>query len=431
MTRVVVTGLEMITPCGPDRETSWQGFLSGKSVCRWLESDEVTRPPGQTPLSRLAGAPALSHPPDRLCPAAWTWAELLTRAALKDAGFDPVDGSPEGRRRWGVAMGSSKGPFEAWTKWYGERVARLDDARPDDIPWTALWPSSTGEIVARTAHTGGPLITPVAACATGLMACLAGIRWIQHGVCDVVLAGSLETGFTELQASSYRRLGVLAEIDGDPATAIRPFDVQRTGFLMGTGGAIFVLESLEHAAARGQTWYAEWLAGGEASDATSLVQVAQQPVALTHLIQNVLREPQLRSHAIDYLQLHGTGTLDNDRYEAQALRAALGEEAEQIPASSLKGTIGHLLGGAASVEMGATFLALRDGWLPPTANLNQPARECPLQHIQQTALRRPIETALKVSLGFGGHLGVAAWRRGNRQAVRCQPVDKYRIGMGH
>jgi 3-oxoacyl-[acyl-carrier-protein] synthase II len=197
---------------------------------------------------------------------------------------------------------------------------------------------------------------------------------------------------------------VLASGFADPAAACRPYDRNRNGFLPGEGAAILVLERSDQALARGRKPYAEWIAAGRASDPSGMTRVEREPVGLARLITDVLRRGQVAPAELDYINLHGTATRDNDLCETRALKLALGGEANRIPCSSLKGTIGHLLGAAGSVELAATLLALRDGQIPPTANLTDPDPECDLDYTPLAARARPLRTALKLSLGFGGHL---------------------------
>ena len=398
--RVAISGIGMVTPCGADRETSWRGLLTGQSVIRWLTPDEHRTRDCDINRTRLAGAPAVlpvgADPSFAF--AMDVMARCAVREALEDADLPAVNLD---RERTGVVVGTSKGSLGAWHQLLSQPV-RADVQR---TLWKAGWSNSPALSLASDYELYGPVLVPVAACATGLLSIGRGVQLIQDGYCDVVLAGSVDDSLSEILWASYRRLGVLARVkETDPSRACRPFDRERHGFLIGSGAGIVVLERWEHAAERGHPPYAEWLAGAMASDSTALTQMSADAAGLTHLIRNVLNRGQVEPREVDYINLHGTGTRDNDRYETQGIRQAMGSAADSIPCSSLKGTIGHLLGGAGSVEFAAMLLAMRDGLVPPTANLTHPDPQCNLDYTPGAARPQRIRTALKLSLGFGGHL---------------------------
>ena len=248
-------------------------------------------------------------------------------------------------------------------------------------------------------------MAPVAACATGLAACLRGFELIRDGRCNVVLAGSSDASLQPAILGSFQRLGVLARSTEDPATACRPFDRHRSGFIVGEGAGCLVLESLEHAIARGASWYAEWESGRMLSDPSGLTQLDPQGLSLQRLLRDLHNEVR---ELPDYLNLHGTATLPNDRVESAAIRAVLGTAADGIACSSLKGGLGHLLGAAGSVELAASLLAIRDQTVPPTVNLETADPELTLDFTPQQSRQRRIDRVWKMSLGFGGHLSAAS-----------------------
>jgi len=426
--RIVVTGIGLVTPCGAGRETTWRGLLEGTGVARWLDAPHLD----YLGSGVLAGAPAATctagedEPPHDLV------VGLALRAAaeaLADGRFDP---SREDRRRIGCVIGTSKGGLRsftaAWRARYrpGRQRAASDSASPDDSRlWSEFQPDAAARFVAGRYDLQGPSLCPVAACATGLASIARGADLIAHGVCDAVLAGSSDASLTMLVQGSFRRLGVLAHGFDDPRLACRPFDRRRNGFLIGEGAAVLLLEREEGALARGAVPYAVWLAGGTASDPAHLTRMESDPRSLTWLIENVLQQGDVSPDEIDYVNLHGTATKQNDVSETRALASALGKGAARASMSSLKGTIGHLLGGAGSVELAATLLAMRDGLVPPTANLTEPDPDCSLDYTPVKARPRRIETALKLSLGFGGHLAAAVLRAwdGQNQRVKSKSFD--------
>lgn len=406
--RVLVTGIGMVSPAGPDRESSWNGLREGARAARWLEPGEGL-PASEEPSVPYAGAPAAWFPelPGRIDPVV----SLALRAAdeaIRDAALPLPFPSPQ---RAGCVAGTSKGGLSSFTAAWKARTSRPVDTLscPDDW-WNRFEPASAARHLAARYDLRGAALCPIAACATGTVSVARGADLIRAGQCDVVLAGSSDASLHPAVLASFRRLRVLARDFDDPAEACRPFDRRRDGFLIGEGAAVLVLEGLDHALARGAVPYAEWLADGAAADPAHLTQLDGDPTSLSRLIVDVLRRAGVAPDEIDYVNLHGTATRQNDLCETRAVKGALGTAARRASASSLKGTIGHLLGAAGSVELAATILALRDGTVPPTANLRAPDVECDLDYTPNVPQRRRLETALKLSLGFGGHLAAAVLR---------------------
>ena len=324
-------------------------------------------------------------------------ARRVSAEAVRDAGLDARVLSTEST---GVVFGTSKGGLHT-----AARLLAVGDhsAEPADS-WLDVWPNAAARHVAASIGCQGPVLAPIAACATGLAACLRAFELIRDGHCDVVLAGSADASLQPAILGSFLRLGVLARHVDDPSTACRPFDRSRSGFVVGEGAGCLILESHQHAVARGARWYAEWLGGRMLADPAGLTQLDPDGTSLRRLLrdlQGVVPEPP------DYINLHGTATIPNDRVESAAIRAVLGADADRIACSSLKGGLGHLLGAAGSVELAATLLAIRDQIIPPTVNLFAPDPELDLDFTPRQSQSRRIDRAWKLSLGFGGHLSAA------------------------
>jgi 3-oxoacyl-(acyl-carrier-protein) synthase len=277
--------------------------------------------------------------------------------------------------------------------------------------WNQFTPNAPARSIAERFNLRGAALCPVAACATGLVSISRGAALIRQGQCDVVLAGSSDASLHPALLSSFRRLGVLAHTGDEPARACRPFDRTRSGFLVGEGAAILVLERASSALTRSVAPYAELLSAEMAADPAHLTRLDSDPASLVRLITDALARAGVTPDEIDYVGVHGTATRQNDLCETRALHQALGRSASGASCSSLKGAIGHLLGAAGSVESAATLLALRDGFVPPTANLREPDPECDLDFTPLDGRRRSLQTALKLSLGFGGHLAAAIFRK--------------------
>ncbi len=398
--RVWITGIGLLTPLSSSREGSWQRSIAGERGLRRLATDDMSL--GEWP-ERSAGGPVMLDGVEESGSLLTTIARAAASEAIADAGIDVTAAD---RERFGCVVGTSKGCMRSFAMqcraaMQSRRDARSESALPEQ-QWLDSWPSGPTEDLAQAFDLRGPLLAPVTACATGLACVVRGADLIRDGVCDAVLVGSTDASLTPAMLASFRRLGVLAKGDDEPAFAVKPFDRNRSGFFIGEGAAMFVLEAAEHAHARGKTAYAQWLAGGGLADATGLTQLNSDPAALVRLIGDTLRRSTLSSCEIDYISLHGTATTANDDVEARAILRAFGGSAQRLSCSSLKGSIGHLLGAAGSVEFAAMLLAMRDGVVPPTLNLNEP--EFDLDFVPHVAKQRRVDAAMKLSLGFGGHL---------------------------
>jgi 3-oxoacyl-[acyl-carrier-protein] synthase II len=395
-----------VTPFASGREASWRQICDGQRAARRVELPlPATRPDVSASAAlHCFGAPApLSREASRSGEPIIDLALTAAAEAYSDAGLPGHSPNPN---RLGCVIGTSKGGLRSACGFlHAERSGAMDSTSIERAAelWRRFLPDTPALAVAARFGAQGPTLCPVAACATGLASLQRGVDLIREGVCDVVLAGSTDASLTPLVVSSFQRLGVLAK-GSEAATAGRPFDVRRNGFVIGEGAAVLVLESHAHAAARNATAYAEWIAGGLLADAAGLTHLDPSGAGLTRLIRDVLARARMSFDAVDYVNLHGTGTRENDVCETRGIRGAFEAEADRLSCSSLKGAIGHLLGAAGSVETACTLLALRDGIIPPTVNLEEADPECDLDYTCGTARPTALRNALKLSLGFGGHL---------------------------
>lgn len=407
--RVAITGIGLVTSLGVEREATWLALREGRVGARVLDLP-VGR--GEPPY---AGYPAPMPEVDPEFRAAWrldrAW-EMLCRAAsgaTRDAGLTPTLGRHVDPGRVAAVIGSSKGGLGHLGAW---RHAILAGGRPPSpLDWTESWPHAPGWLLGDTVGAAGPRIAPVAACATGVVAVLRAARLIRRGECDVALAGASDAQHDPLPLAAFRRMGVLARVDGDPASAVRPCDRRRTGFLPGEGAAVLVLERADHARARGVSPYAEVAGGALGSDATHVTGLDPDPANLAALVLRALDDAGMAPGEIDHVNLHGTATRDNDPLECRALRRAFGPDADALACSASKAQVGHLLGAAGAAELAIACLAIRDGFVPPTLNLTEPDPACDLDLTPLVGRPRPLRAALKLSLGFGGHLAAAVLLR--------------------
>jgi 3-oxoacyl-(acyl-carrier-protein) synthase len=244
-----------------------------------------------------------------------------------------------------------------------------------------------------------------------LIAVLQGTDLIRRGICDVVIAGSVDAALEPILLRAFRTMRVLAPSVGEPSEAIRPWDRRRRGFLVGEGGAALILERADRAVNRGITPYAEIAGGAIGADAHHETALNSDPSGLAHVLTSALQNAKVSPHLIDFINLHGTATPTNDVLECRAIRRSFGPSAERISCSASKGQIGHLLGAAGSAELALTCLAMRDGFVPPTVNLTDPDPACDLDATPLVGRARTIDAALKFSIGFGGHLVAAVLHR--------------------
>ena len=400
---VVISGVGLTTTLGIDRETTWRNLLAGRSGVRRIGPAELKQrdATGNWPSDVLAAPAELLREPDATAPNPLT--RLIRQAAYEaatDARFSEVD---QRRDRLGCVIGTSKGS-----------LAVLSQAADDPASiWTQLLPSTPAREIAREFDLRGAALSPVAACTTGLACLQRGYELILQGDCDIVLAGSGDASLVPMLYAAYQRMGVLAKVtDGsDPATACRPFDRHRSGFALGEGAAVVVLERESTARQRGVKPWAIWRVGGLAADADGLTSLDPSAESLTQLIQTVCAQGELSPSDIDAIQLHGTATKINDVHESRAVRNVFDANQKAIPCCGVKGSLGHLLGAAGSVEVAISLLALRDRILPGTVNCDDPDPACPLNLTNQPHAIPKLKRLLKLSLGFGGHLGATVLER--------------------
>ena len=398
---MVITGIGLVTSLGLDRPTTWDALRRRDSGARWLDVPGLE--PGYAGFPVLWPGPMAADADPALEYLARAADEAMDDARLAGSGFDPD--------RSATLIGLSKGGVRSLSQaremvrsggFDGESLARA---------WMRSWPSSGAALVAARFGFRGPCVAPVAACATGLVAALQAADLIRRGGCDLALAGGADASLEPILLAAFRRMKALARVADDPRRAVRPWDRGRSGFLVGEGGAVLVLERLDHARARGATPYAELAGGALGSDAYHETALDPDPTGLARVIVRALADAGVEPSGLDAVNVHGTATLANDPLECRALRLALGSGADRLACSANKAQLGHLLGAAGSVELAIAALSVRAGFAPPTLNLDQPDLACDLDGTPHVGRPLPIRSLLKLSLGFGGHLAAAVLRR--------------------
>lgn len=407
---IVITGIGLIASVGDDRESVWRAVRQGQSGVRSLSGM------AGVPTSLSIGAP-VSLPvefPGQLKPVA-----LNLHAADEALADAEIDFSRTDPHRFGCAISGHMGD----TGWFDEQRRHLAPPEPRDVPWWHQWfPNTACSTVANRYRLAGPRLCHSTACASGLIEVLSAARSIRDGQCDLALAGSAEA-FHPLFAAGFQAMRVLAHHD-DPRQASRPFDSRRSGFVMGEGAAMFVLERLSHARRRGARIYAEIAGGKMQAEAHHVTGLDTESDTLAYLIDQTLRDARLSPNDLGYINAHGTGTQQNDVVETRGIRRALGRAADRICVSSTKSMLGHLVNAAGSVELAITALALRDGFAPPTVNLTDPDPECDLDCIPLVGRRTEIEHALKLSVAFGGHMAAIVLRRWPEAASALGHIER-------
>ncbi len=394
--RVVITGIGMITSLGGDRESTWKAVKAGKSGVGRLEGVPGI-PDGLMLAATIDGYPS-SNGQQRNIPLALQAA----REAIADCGLnlETLDST-----RFGSAIVANYGNTLSM-------AALQSGIDPSDVStawWEEFLPCATSSAVASELGLCGPRMCPTAACASGTIATLNAVRAIQDNQCDFALAGAVQT-IHPVVASGFYNMRVLAQHD-DPKRACRPFDKNRSGFVMGEGTAMLVLERLDHALARRAPIYAEFAGGHICCDAHHVTSLGTDSAPLHRVISETLEKAKLRPQDIAYINAHGTGTKQNDVVETRGIREAFGAAADDLCLSSTKAVLGHMLNAAGIVELAITILALRDGFAPPTVNLTEPDPECDLDCIPFVGRKQAFKNALKLSVAFGGHLAAVAVRR--------------------
>jgi 3-oxoacyl-[acyl-carrier-protein] synthase II len=400
-TRVVVTGLGAITPVGADVPSTWEALKAGRSGVQQLTDDWAAELPARIAAWAAADpATLIDRVQARRLDRCEQFALVAAREAWADAGSPDVD--PE---RLGVVVSSGIGGVASTLSAYDTLKEKgWQRLSPFTVPM--LMPNGAAGWLAIELGAKAGVHTTVSACASGAEAIGYAMDMIRSGRADVVLAGGTEAAIMQLNLAAFAAMRALSTRNDEPARASRPFDKGRDGFVLGEGAGMVVLESAEHAAARGATVYAVAAGVGYSSDAHHIAQPDPSGSGIKLVISRALADGGLRPDQVVHVNAHATSTPAGDVVEAQAIAAALGDAAAGVVVSATKSMTGHLLGGAGAVESVAAILALRDAVAPPTINLEDPDDDAGLTispQPQQLAQRSDGPTAvINNSFGFGG-----------------------------
>ena len=404
--RVVITGLGATTPLGGDVATTWAALLAGKSGVRPLTEEWANTLP-VTMAARVVVEPSevMERVEMRRLDRSEQFALIASREAWKDAGSPDID-----RERLGVVIASGIGGVITMLDQYdilNNKGARF--VSPHTVPM--LMPNGPAANVGLELKARAGVHTPVSACASGAEAIGYAMEMIRNNRAEMIVAGGVEAAIHPLPMAGFAAMKALSTRNGEPTRASRPYDVERDGFVLGEGGAILILEELEHAKARGATIYAEISGQGLTSDGYHIAAPDPDGSGVQRAIAFALADAGLSTRDIVHLNAHATSTPTGDIAEANALRIAFGAEADHVAVSATKSMTGHLLGGAGALESIFIVKALQDRLAPPTINLDEMDSAITIDVVQ--ANPRPLPAgdiaALNDSFGFGGHNVVLAF----------------------
>lgn len=407
MNRVVVTGLGVVSPVGNDVPAFWHALCAGECGIGPITKFDTT-----DYKVKVAGEVRGFDPKQYMEKLDILHSDLYTQFAMGAACQAMEDSGIAGtvdEERIGVYIGTGIGGIATFMDEHRKLLEKGPRrVSPYFIPMMIA--NMASSMIAMRFHCKGPALPMVTACASGSNAIGEAMRLIRHGYADAMVAGGAEATVNALAAAGFSNMQALSMAE-DPAQASLPFDARRTGFVMGEGAGVLVLEELGHAQARGAKIYAELTGYGSTCDAHHMTAPDPSAEESARAIADAWRETGIDTDRV-YFNAHGTGTPMNDRIETLAIKKALGDaRAHRICISSTKSMTGHMLGAAGGAEAVASVLALRDGIAPPTIGLTEPDPECDLDYVPLTARRADFDVALSSSLGFGGHNACLAFAR--------------------
>ncbi|MFJ1707877.1 beta-ketoacyl-[acyl-carrier-protein] synthase family protein [Kitasatospora sp. NPDC088346] len=413
--RVAVTGIGIVAPGGVGVRAFWDLLTAGRTATRGIT---LFNPEGFR--SRIAAEcdfdPAAHGLDAEQIARADRYVQFALVAAAEAVGDSGLDLAAEDPWRIGVSLGTAVGGTTRLEHDYalvsaGGARWDVDHRKAERHLHRAFAPSTLASAVAEQSGAHGPVQTVSTGCTSGLDAVGYAFQSIQDGRADVCITGASDSPISPITVACFDAIHATSERNDDPAHASRPFDANRDGFVLGEGGAVLVLEELEHARRRGARVYCE--VGGFATfgNAYHMTGLTQEGREMSEAIDSALAQARVNSSDIDYVNAHGSGTKQNDRHETAAVKRSLGAHAYATPMSSIKSMVGHSLGAIGAIELVACALALDNGVVPPTANYETPDPECDLDYVPRTARSVALRNVLSVGSGFGGFQSAVVLRR--------------------
>src|SRR6201997_3740255 len=400
--RVVITGLGVVTPVGNDLETFWAALKEGKSGIGKITAFNIDQYD-----CKIAGEvrnfdpkTVFKNPKDvRRTDRFVQLATGAAKMAIQDGG---VDLENVNRDRFGTIISSGIGGLKTLEDQFSILMNK-GPSRTSPFTIPMLISNMASGVISMEFGLRGPNMCIVTACATSNNSIGESWRMIKFGDADIFLAGGSEASIVELGLAGFSAMKALSRRNDDPERASRPFDRDRDGFVISEGAGICVVEELEHAKKRGAKIYCELTGYGLSADAHHMTAPPPDAEGAARAMQMALGHARISPDAVDYINAHATSTDIGDVSETHAIKHVFGEHAYKVPISSTKSMTGHLLGGAGAVEMAACALAIRDGVIPPTINLEHPGEECDLDYTPNVAREKKVRVVLNNSFGFGGH----------------------------
>ena len=399
--RVVVTGIGMVSPLGLDRETSWANLKAGKSGIDQIKSFD-TEGFQTTIAAEVTDFDPESYVGRKEARRMDRFVQLAAAATLEAMEHGLVTVNSANGERTSVMIASGIGGIITLSQ---QQEVLLDKGPSRISPFLVpmMLPDMASGRVSMLVGAKGPNYSTVSACSSAADTLGQAFEAIRRDEVDMVLAGGAEAAICPIGVAGFNACQALSKRNDDPTRASRPFDAERDGFVLGEGAAVLVLESLESAERRGVEPMAELAGYGATADAYHITQPAPEGEGGARAMRRALKQASLQPHEIEYINAHGTSTQLNDKFETMAIKSVFGEEAYNIPISSTKSMVGHLLGASGAVEAAVCALSIADSVITPTTNLEFPDPDCDLDYTPNTARPRPIRTALSNSFGFGGH----------------------------
>lgn len=377
--RIVITGFEMITPLGEDSVKTWNALKENKSGI--IKTNHL-------PCELVAYA-KIEDVDERV----YKMGLKATVGAINKAGIVSEELK---NSRIGITLSLSK-----------QNIPYLLDN--NDLP--KFLPISLGNYIKEKLNLRGLTKNVISACSTGNTSIVAGIQLLFEDEYDYVICGAAESSINPLICSGFMNMGVLAKNSGYPEKSVRPYDKNRTGFVIGEGCGVLILETLKHALKRNAKIYAEIAGYSIKNDAYSISSLEPSATVISKSIQECIEMAKIRPENIDYINSHGTATLQNDIIETKAIKLALGKYAYSVNISSTKAATGHLLGASSAVEAIFCILAMQENLIPPTLNLEEPDPQCDLNYTPLNWVNREVNYALSLAYGFGGHVSAILFKK--------------------
>ncbi|MEU4711960.1 beta-ketoacyl-[acyl-carrier-protein] synthase family protein [Nocardia salmonicida] len=404
--RVVMTGIGVVAPGGNGTKPFWDLLSSGRTATRRISSFDAARFRSQVAAECDFDPVAEGLTPQQIrrMDRAAQLAVISARQCLADSGVDLAALDPA---RTGVVVGSAVGCTMSLEQEYvavsnGGELWNVDENYAVRHLYNHFVPSSLAAEVAWDLGAEGPVATVSTGCTSGLDSVGHALELIAEGSADVVVGGATDAPISPITLACFDAIKATTPRNDDPEHASRPFDRSRNGFVLGEGSAMFVLEDYGRARRRGARIYAELAGYSSRCNAFHMTGLRPDGVEMAEAIGAAMGQARVNAEDLDYINAHGSGTVQNDRHETAAFKRSLGEHAYRLPVSSIKSMIGHSLGAIGSLEIAACALAIRDNLVPPTANLHEPDPECDLDYVPLTARELSVDTVLTVGSGFGG-----------------------------